>query len=58
MQTISIAKRLWKRITTIATTNGDRVYRAAIGNRQSTGKSAGEALDALTIQMGGEEVNG
>lgn len=50
MQTISIA--------TIATTNGDRVYRAAIGNQQSTGKTAGEALDALTVKMGGQEING
>jgi hypothetical protein len=50
MQTISIE--------TIATTNGDRVYRAAIGDRQSTGKTAGEALDALTVQMGNQEING
>jgi hypothetical protein len=50
MQTISIE--------TIATTNGDRVYRAAIGDRQSTGKTAGEALDALTVQMGDREING
>jgi hypothetical protein len=50
MQTISIA--------TIPTTGGDRVYRAAIGDRQSTGKTAGEALDALTVQMGGQEING
>jgi hypothetical protein len=50
MQTISIA--------TIANTNGDRVYRAAIGDRQSTGKTAGEALDALIVQMGSPEING
>ncbi len=33
MQTISIA--------TIATSNGNRIYRAAMGDRQSTGKTAG-----------------
>jgi hypothetical protein len=50
MQTISIA--------TIENINGDRVYRAAIGDRQSTGKTAGEALDALTVQIGNQEING
>jgi hypothetical protein len=50
MQTISIA--------TIANTNGDRVYQATIGDQQSTGKTAGQALDALTIQMGSPEING
>jgi hypothetical protein len=50
MQTISIAA--------VATTNGERVYQAIIGDQQSTGKTAGEALDALTVQMGGEEING
>jgi hypothetical protein len=50
MQTISI--------TTVSATNGDRLYRAVMGNQQSTGKTAGEALDALTVQMGSTEVNG
>ncbi len=50
MQTISI--------TTIPTANGERVYQAIVGDQQSIGKTAGEALDALTIQMGGQEVNG
>jgi hypothetical protein len=50
MKTISIA--------TIPTTNGERVYQATIGEQQSTGKTAGEALDALTIQMGNQEING
>jgi hypothetical protein len=50
MQTISIA--------TVATIDGDRVYRAAIGDQQSTGKTAGEALDALTLQIGSQEING
>jgi hypothetical protein len=50
MQTISI--------TTVSATNGDRLYRAVMGSQQSTGKTAGEALDALTVQMGSTEVNG
>jgi hypothetical protein len=50
MQTISI--------TTVSATNGDRLYRAVMGSQQSTGKTAGEALDALTMQMGSVEVNG
>jgi hypothetical protein len=50
MQTISIG--------TIASPNGDRIYRAASGNRQSTGKTAGAALDALTAQMETQEIEG
>jgi hypothetical protein len=50
MQTISIE--------TIANPSGDLVYRAAMGDRQSTGKTAGAALDALTVQMGSQEING
>jgi hypothetical protein len=50
MQTISIG--------TISSTNGDRLYRAASGNRQSTGKTAGAALDALTAQMENQEIEG
>jgi hypothetical protein len=50
MQTISI--------TSIETINGDRLYRAAMGDRQSTGKTAGKALDALTIQMGSTKIQG
>ena len=50
MQTISIE--------TIANPNGDLVYRAAMGDRQSTGKTAGAALDALTVQIGSQEING
>jgi hypothetical protein len=50
MQTISIG--------TIATTNGERMYRAALGDWESTGKTAGAALDALTVEMGNEEING
>jgi hypothetical protein len=45
-------------ITTVSATNGDRLYRAVMGSQQSTGKTAGEALDALTVQMGSTEVNG
>jgi hypothetical protein len=51
MQTISI--------TTVSATNGDRLYRAAMGSsQQSTGKTAGKALDALTMKIGSVEVNG
>jgi hypothetical protein len=50
MQTISIG--------TIASPNGDRLYRAASGDRQSTGKTAGAALDALTAQMETQEIEG
>jgi hypothetical protein len=50
MQTISIM--------TVSATNGDRLYCAVMGSQQSTGKTAGEALDALTMQMGSTEVNG
>jgi hypothetical protein len=50
MQTISI--------TTVSATNGDRLYRAVMGSQQFTGKTTGEALDALTVQMGSTEVNG
>ncbi len=50
MQTISIE--------TIANQNGDLVFRAAMGDRQSTGKTAGAALDALTVQIGSQEING
>ena len=39
MQTISIS--------TTANINGDRLYRATSGDRASTGRTAGEALDAL-----------
>jgi hypothetical protein len=58
MQTISLAEPLPWRIETIANPNGDLVYRAAMGDRQSTGKTAGAALDALTVQIGSQEING
>ncbi len=45
-------------IETVAATNGDRLYRAAMGNQHSLGRTAGEALDALNIQMGSQEING
>lgn len=31
--------------------SGKQVYRAVAGDKQSTGKTAGEALDALTAQL-------
>ncbi len=30
---------------------GERIYRAIAGDKQSIGKTAGEALDALTLQL-------
>jgi hypothetical protein len=50
MQTISIES--------VASSNGERFYRAAVGTQSSTGRTAGEALDALTAQLGHQEVNG
>jgi glucuronate isomerase len=31
--------------------NGQKIYRAIAGEKQSVGKTAGQALDALTIQL-------
>ena len=39
----------------ISDANGERLYRAVAGDKQSTGKTAGEALDALTAQLEGDE---
>lgn len=36
-------------------TSGQRIYRAIAGDKQSTGKTAGEALDALTAQLEGDD---
>lgn len=36
-------------------TNGERIYRAMAGDKQSTGRTAGEALDALTAQLEDDE---
>jgi hypothetical protein len=37
------------------TQSGGRAYRAIAGNQQSIGKTAGEALDALTASLSQEE---
>jgi hypothetical protein len=50
MQTISIS--------TDADSNGKRLYRAAIGDQASTGKTLGEAIDALTVKIGSPAING
>jgi hypothetical protein len=56
-----MSKRLLgKDMTTVAIlpvsdVNGERLYRAVAGDKQSTGKTAGEALDALTAQLEGDE---
>ena len=44
-------------ILPIPTDHGEKSYRAVAGDRQSSGKTAGEALDALTAQLGEEELN-
>jgi hypothetical protein len=56
-----MSKRLLgKDMTTVAIlpvsdVNGERLYRAVAGDKQSTGKTAGEALDALTAQLESDE---
>jgi hypothetical protein len=50
MQTISIS--------TAADPNGDRLYQAAFGDQSSTGKTLGEALDALAVKLGTLDING
>lgn len=39
-------------ILPISDVNGEKLYRASAGNKQSVGKTAGQALDALTSQLG------
>jgi hypothetical protein len=45
-------------ISTLPTIDGAQLYRAATGDRTATGKTIGEALDALTLQSGQTEYNG
>ncbi len=42
-------------ILPISNASGEKFYRAIVGDRQSVGKTAGQALDALTIQLGETE---
>jgi hypothetical protein len=42
-------------ILPVSDANGEKLYRAVAGDKQSTGKTAGEALDALTAQLEGNE---
>jgi hypothetical protein len=37
--------------------NEKRIYGAIAGNKQYVGKTAGQPLDALTLQIGDEESN-
>lgn len=39
-------------ILPIASVNGEKSYRAIAGNKYSVGKTAGQALDRLTTQLG------
>ena len=43
-------------ILPVSDAKGERLYRAVAGDKQSTGKTAGEALDALTAQLEGSEL--
>jgi hypothetical protein len=42
-------------ILPVSDASGKKSYRAIAGDKQSTGKTAGEALDALTAQLEGDE---
>lgn len=42
-------------ILPISDPSGERSYRAIAGSQQSIGKTAGQALDALTSQLGETE---
>jgi len=42
-------------ILPVSDANGEKLYLAFAGDKQSTGKTAGEALDALTAQLEGSE---
>jgi hypothetical protein len=42
-------------ILPISDSSGERAYRAISGDKHSTGKTAGQALDALTAQLGEAE---
>ncbi|MBW4465470.1 MAG: hypothetical protein KME07_08515 [Pegethrix bostrychoides GSE-TBD4-15B] len=42
-------------IWSISSDGGERSYRAIAGDKQSVGKTAGQALDALTAQLGETE---
>lgn len=39
----------------VSDASGERAYQAIAGDRQSVGKTAGQALDALTAQLGEAE---
>ena len=45
-------------ILPISNASGEKSYRAISGDKQSVGKTAGQALDALTIQLGKVEFRG
>jgi hypothetical protein len=38
-------------ILPILNSSGEKSYRSIAGNKQSVGKTAGQALDALTVQL-------
>jgi hypothetical protein len=44
-------------ILPIPTKHGDLAYRATAGEKHAQGKTAGEALDALTAQLSADEAS-
>jgi hypothetical protein len=44
-------------ILPILNSSGEKSYRAIAGDKQSVGKTAGQALDALTTQLGETELS-
>jgi len=45
-------------IVPIVDARGEKAYRAVAGDKRSTGKTAGQALDALTAQLNQGEIGG
>jgi hypothetical protein len=45
-------------ILPISSINGEKSYRAIAGDKQSTGKTAGQALDSLITQLGETDFSG
>jgi hypothetical protein len=45
-------------ILPISSVSGEKSYRAIAGDKQSTGKTAGQALDSLTTQLGESDFTG
>ncbi|KAM3097929.1 hypothetical protein ACKFKF_18575 [Phormidesmis sp. 146-12] len=60
MSELSLIPEVGKDMTTVAILpisdiNGERIYEAIAGDKRSIGKTVGEALDGLTVQLENEE---